>query len=560
MRHLQGFCERARRTQSDRSTRARSVCAWLAPLVLTACLGPGTLNEDRCASTPQELFATQCNTCHAAALTGNARSDAPDGVNYDTDGDIQHQAAEIREQIDKDLMPPFRSLASCDKTMLFGYLSQLERQGCIAGCSGRACGDDGCGGSCGACPAGLACSPNGQCIETVCIPDCQGKACGDDGCGGSCGGCGDALACSAAGTCDCLPQCDGRSCGADGCGGVCGECPANELCSQDGSCSCVPSCDGQLCGDDGCGGTCGSCPPWETCAAANACECVPDCSGRECGPDACGGSCGTCRGVLVCNTHPGQCAMSCTVDCSGRECGDDNCGGSCGTCPDGAWCTREGTCECVPSCSGRACGDDGCGGSCGTCAGGLACNDAGQCGCEADCTGRECGSDGCGGSCGSCGAGVACSAAGTCTGCVPSCSGKTCGDDGCGSTCGACVAGQTCNAGSCEYGTVGFAADVFPLFQAAGCAGLMCHDSNRPSEGLELSSAGASYTAMVNVAAGQCSSRKLVVPGDADASYLMNKLTGVDMCSGSKMPKADLSLPVSELETIRAWIESGADP
>ena len=252
--------------------------------------------------------------------------------------------------------------------------------------------------------------------------------------------------------------------------------------------------------------------------------------------------------------------MGCSVDCSGRECGDDNCGGSCGSCADGVWCTREGSCVCVPDCAGRACGDDGCGGSCGSCADGLGCSTAGSCGCEPSCEGRVCGDDGCGGSCGSCDDGVACSAAGACSGCVPSCSGKSCGDDGCGGSCGACGAGGTCNDGNCEFGDLGYAADVFPLFQAADCASGMCHDSFMPSEGLNLSTSALGYAGLVDVAADQCSSRTLVEPGDADASYLMNKLTGMDMCSGAKMPKADQSLPVTQLQTIRAWIESGAAP
>jgi MYXO-CTERM domain-containing protein len=33
-------------------------------------------------------------------------------------------------------------------------------------CSGKACGDDGCGGSCGSCAAGLVCDPSGSCVAT----------------------------------------------------------------------------------------------------------------------------------------------------------------------------------------------------------------------------------------------------------------------------------------------------------------------------------------------------------------------------------------------------------
>ncbi len=35
---------------------------------------------------------------------------------------------------------------------------------CTPNCSGKACGSDGCGGSCGSCPSGGACQPDGTCI------------------------------------------------------------------------------------------------------------------------------------------------------------------------------------------------------------------------------------------------------------------------------------------------------------------------------------------------------------------------------------------------------------
>lgn len=38
---------------------------------------------------------------------------------------------------------------------------------CIATCAGKHCGDDGCGGSCGLCPAGLSCESN------LCVADCE---------------------------------------------------------------------------------------------------------------------------------------------------------------------------------------------------------------------------------------------------------------------------------------------------------------------------------------------------------------------------------------------------
>ena len=58
---------------------------------------------------------------------------------------------------------------------------------CEPQCSGKDCGDDGCGGSCGFCSTDEACKA-GHCYLT-CIPDCFNQVCGNDGCGGSCGAC-----------------------------------------------------------------------------------------------------------------------------------------------------------------------------------------------------------------------------------------------------------------------------------------------------------------------------------------------------------------------------------
>ncbi|MBM4370871.1 MAG: hypothetical protein FJ098_04410 [Deltaproteobacteria bacterium] len=109
-------------------------------------------------------------------------------------------------------------------------------------CTGRVCGDDGCGGSCGECKGGEVCSADGTCVpEGTCLPDCEGRACGSDGCDGSCGECGDGETCDD-GACveaACVPDCTGRECGDDGCGGDCGLCDGGE-CTQDGACVCPP--------------------------------------------------------------------------------------------------------------------------------------------------------------------------------------------------------------------------------------------------------------------------------------------------------------------------------
>jgi hypothetical protein len=69
---------------------------------------------------------------------------------------------------------------------------------CTPTCAGKECGDDGCEGTCGTCPAGESCD-NGVCDGT-CQPDCADKECGPDGCDGECGMCAPGQFCSH-GTC-----------------------------------------------------------------------------------------------------------------------------------------------------------------------------------------------------------------------------------------------------------------------------------------------------------------------------------------------------------------------
>jgi hypothetical protein len=77
-------------------------------------------------------------------------------------------------------------------------------------------------------------------------------------------------------------------------------------------------------------------------------------------------------------------------------------------------------------------------------------------------------------------------------------------------------------------------------------------------QGLNLT-AGSSYANLVNVAASQCNDgRKRVVPGSPSTSYLVEKLMGVNMCSGSQMPKAGQGLLARQTQTIANWICLGA--
>ena len=363
---------------------------------------------------------------------------------------------------------------------------------CTPDCSGKECGDDGCGGVCDYCAddAEPFCDlETYTCVALECVPACPPDwRCGDDGCGGTCGECPtEAPFCSPDHACveECVPDCDGRACGGDGCGGTCGgQCAGGESCNEGGQCVpagwlCAPSAygDGNIC-DCACGAIdpdCGdspdfaaNCGPYQTCDARGECAdkrpaewtCAPeryqdsfycDC---ECGaPDP---DCedvqlpvSGCLGDTSCNLD-GTCGV-CTPDCDGRECGGDGCGGSCGLCEDATlpFCSATGACvgQCDPVpavCAINECGDDGCGGSCGTCADGAACV-AGACVAEQD-------PSSCDGICGQvapdgCSCQDGCEEVGDCCAdyvdscdtCVPDCTGRVCGDDGCGGACGTCA-------------------------------------------------------------------------------------------------------------------------
>ncbi len=108
--------------------------------------------------------------------------------------------------------------------------------GCTPNCDARECGNDGCGGDCGICPADDICQ-NG-----TCVPSCSG-------------------ACSI-GTSECIDAMHVRRCiDVGGCGQWTDvtQCGMGTFCMQDDCImpGCVPTCDGVPYGsNNGCGGTC----------------------------------------------------------------------------------------------------------------------------------------------------------------------------------------------------------------------------------------------------------------------------------------------------------------
>ena len=214
---------------------------------------------------------------------------------------------------------------------------------------------------------------------------------------------------------------------------------------------------------------------------------------------------------------------------------------------------------------GSASADGGTDGSPGTDGGGVDAGPtcpAGQTSCNSKCVDTTNDKN----NCGKCGTvcPVACSASAcvtTCpsptTNCNGSCVDLTKDAANC-SACGkACPSGQICSASACSCGaSVSFAGAVQPVFTAS-CAINGCHSGVAPKASLNLGS-GKSYAQLVNVPANACSSKIRVVPANVDLSYLMNKLNGVGMCSGTQMPKIGTSLPQAQFGSIQGWICNGA--
>lgn len=109
--------------------------------------------------------------------------------------------------------------------------------------------------------------------------------------------------------------------------------------------------------------------------------------------------------------------------------------------------------------------------------------------------------------------------------------------------------------------TVGAGAQVEPnltdiwqtVFQP-DCA--LCHSSDS-GLGFQADTKLNAYNTLVNRPALFCDNETRVLPGNAAASYLVKKLTGVMAC-GDQMPLGDLPLDQDTLDAIRAWVDAGA--
>lgn len=103
--------------------------------------------------------------------------------------------------------------------------------------------------------------------------------------------------------------------------------------------------------------------------------------------------------------------------------------------------------------------------------------------------------------------------------------------------------------------TVSYSSDIVPIFQARGCLTSGCHGGGLPSFNYSLDTyegvfgPGDSATAL-----GICN----VVPGEPDASFLVEKISSDTPRAGVRMPRDRPPLSDTEIELIRTWIAEGA--
>lgn len=208
---------------------------------------------------------------------------------------------------------------------------------CTPSCTGRDCGDDGCGQSCGACSGGLACQ-NGQCVLTCAdgLTACDGNCVDLQADSQHCGSCG--APCS-------LPHasasCQGGVCTLEACDAGFGNCDGDP----------ATGCEHDIRADlDNCG-VCG-----HQCAAA------PANATAMCADGACSYACDAgfhkCDNNCVSNNDPAHCGSRCSP-CPGSLCSPATCDGTtCGRAPIDGCCEHDGDCGDSNACTTDTCGED----------------------------------------------------------------------------------------------------------------------------------------------------------------------------------------------------------
>jgi len=89
------------------------------------------------------------------------------------------------------------------------------------------------------------------------------------------------------------------------------------------------------------------------------------------------------------------------------------------------------------------------------------------------------------------------------------------------------------------------------------CAIPDCHGGGNVQYGLRLDP-GFSAGNLINVPSPRNANLIRVVPGDPDASFLIQKLQGADGLLGDRMPDGGPYLTTATINVIRQWIQNGA--
>jgi len=406
-----------------------------------------------------------------------------------------------------------------------------------------------------------ACMPSGECASA-----CSSKQCGDDGCGGSCGTCPADLECSAGlckhksgQDCDASVECASGLCIHFQTGTMCSTpCSTDEGCLPGWACTpwlspqtphvcapkstmqaysecqelgaCLTSCPND---NEGCLAACfflGSPEAQKTYAAIHNCLQLY-CS--YCGDDMeCGNSC-TMESCFqsYADCYPGTTSCQETLECT------KNCEPDADLCPQACFDSAMAGAKLqfldLFACIEQFCGED-TGDACFSSAA------AGPCGeefnscvtkCEPVCDDKLCGNDGCGDVCGECLSGEQCYD-GICQQfCTTKCNGKDCGPDGCGGVCGECLDDLVCVAGKCEIKAV-----CLPKTHSK-CVGdsLYWFDSCGNQEELQeaCGASGCDDDHCTGTEADGAEGKDAGGPGDSDTTGFDAKKPGKEGCSGT---------------------------
>jgi hypothetical protein len=232
----------------------------------------------------------------------------------------------------------------CDPQGVEGCPQDTDCEACVCGLQGSCC-DGAWGTECSTlahyqCNAACGCG---------CVPQCQGKKCGDDGCGGSCGACAAGAACNELQLCATPGACgDGIQQGGEACdgGGV-------------HTAGCDKDCTMPECGDGVLNPAIEGCEDDALCVA---CACPVGYAGQKgicVDVDECATEADDCDANGACTNNPGGFACACNAGYSGdgTSCDPiDNCLTSNGGCDPNAACTSTGpgtsTCACNQGYSG----------------------------------------------------------------------------------------------------------------------------------------------------------------------------------------------------------------